>query len=342
MAGALPWPAVILTAGYGTRFRPLSYVRAKPAVPVAGIPLVRRILAYLARAGVSEAVLNLHYRPETITAVVGDASDLGLAVRYSWEPTLLGSAGGPARALTLLDAPRFFIVNGDTLVDVDLAALAAAHEARRPRVSLALGPNPNPGRYGGVVVDPAGSVLRFVAPGAPESPGSLHFVGVQLVEADVFADVPLDRPTETVRELYPALIRARRDAVASFSTGACFRDIGTPADYLATSLDVAREEGLHTLPLGRDCRVSPGARLERTAVWDGVTVGDACDVTGSILADGVAVPDGTHVSGCAVVRAAGRAAVSGETRLGDLILHPLSGTPGRPKTDTPPSFAGPR
>src|SRR5688572_14627239 len=115
--------ALILTAGLGTRLRPLSYVRAKGALPGAGEPLVRRILRWLAAAGVEDAVLNLHHLPHTLTAVVGDGSDLGVRVRYSWETPVLGSAGGPKRALPLLGASRFLLVNGDTLTNVDVAAV---------------------------------------------------------------------------------------------------------------------------------------------------------------------------------------------------------------------------
>ena len=77
--------ALVLTAGLGTRLRPLTDVRAKPAIPVAGEPMVRRIVAGWSSHGVDDLVLNLHHLPETIRRVVGDGSDLGARVRYSWE-----------------------------------------------------------------------------------------------------------------------------------------------------------------------------------------------------------------------------------------------------------------
>src|SRR5262249_26325952 len=117
-------PALVLTAGAATRLRPLSYVRAKAALPVAGKPLVRRILRQLAAAGVRDAVLNLHHLAHTITSVVGDGADLGMRVRYSWEsPGVLGTAGGPRHALPLIDAPTFLVVNGDTLTDAAIGPM---------------------------------------------------------------------------------------------------------------------------------------------------------------------------------------------------------------------------
>jgi len=99
-------PALVLTAGLATRLRPLSFVRAKAALPVAGVPLIRRILSTLADAGTTDVVLNLHHLPHTLTALVGDGADLGLRVRYSWESPVLGSAGGPRRAVPLLGSRK--------------------------------------------------------------------------------------------------------------------------------------------------------------------------------------------------------------------------------------------
>src|ERR1700686_3220149 len=122
--------ALILSAGLGTRLRPLTTVRAKPAIPVAGDPIVRRIARWLAGSGAPDVGVNLHHLPDTIARVLGDGSDLGARVRYSWEqPAVLGSAGVPRLALPMLEADTFFVVNGDTITDLDLRGLASAHEA---------------------------------------------------------------------------------------------------------------------------------------------------------------------------------------------------------------------
>src|SRR4030095_5632855 len=111
------WPALVLTAGLGTRLYPLSLVRAKAALPIAGEVLISRILRRLREFGIECVVLNLHHLADTITREVGDGSSFGLRVRYSWESPILGSAGGPARAIPLLEADRFLIINGDTMAD---------------------------------------------------------------------------------------------------------------------------------------------------------------------------------------------------------------------------------
>jgi NDP-sugar pyrophosphorylase family protein len=187
---------MVLAAGLGTRLRPLTEVRAKPALPVAGEPIIRRILRRLVAHGIVNVTVNLHHLPETVTAVVGDGGDLGARVRYSWEqPTILGSAGGPRQALDILGVETFFLINGDTLTDLDMRALAESHTRSGARVTLALVPNVDPLRYGGVLLSEDGGVLGFV-PRGPAAAGSLHFIGVQLVHGSVFSGLPPARAAE--------------------------------------------------------------------------------------------------------------------------------------------------
>jgi len=271
------WPAMVLTAGLGTRLRPLSLLCAKPALPVAGVPLVGRILRWLSGSGVRSTVLNLHHLPATVTAAVGDGTGFGVEVRYSWERTILGSAGGPARALQLVDANQFFVVNGDTLTDVSLAALAADHQQSGAQVTLALVPNPDPLHYGGVTVDGDGRVTGFT-PRGPANTG-LHFIGVQAVDAEVFAPLDPDVPAETIDGIYHDMIARRPGCVRAFVSGASFRDIGTAADYLDTCLDLARIEQVGDGLFGR------GVAVGDDLIRRGVTAGDG------LLGRGVAVGD---------------------------------------------------
>lgn len=312
-------PALVLTAGLGTRLRPLSYVRAKGALPVGGEPLVRRILRRLTDVGVTEAVLNLHHLPHTLTAAVGDGSDLGVRVRYSWETPVLGSAGGPKRAIPLLGSPTFLIVNGDTLTDADVNAVVADHRASRALVTMAVVPNTEPDKYGGVAVDADGCVTGFVrrGTGAP----SFHFIGVQVAEADAFASVPTDVPYETTAALYPALIAARRGSVRAFRTDAEFLDIGTPPDYLATALLVAGRDGGNAT-VGARARIDDSARVERSILWDDVVVEAGAIIRDCVVTDGVRVPPGATWDGV-ILRVAGGEMAPGERRIGDLAVASL-------------------
>ena len=287
-----PRHALILTAGLGTRLQPLTAVRAKPAIPVAGVPMIRRIVSWLAAHGVDDLVLNLHHLPQTLTAILGDGGDLAARIRYSWEPILLGSAGGPRRALPIVGADPFFIVNGDTLTDVDLAALANAHAASKARVTLALVPNTQPDRYGGVSLDAEGRVTGFPRRGR-SAEGSYHFIGVQIADAGVFDALPPNQPVNSIPEVYGAQLAARTGSVRGYVCDAAFWDVGTIADYWRTSMAFAAAEAKAGLA-GCRTRVDASARVTRSILWDDVDVDAGCVLDECIVTDSVHVTRGSQ------------------------------------------------
>ena len=350
--------ALVLTAGLGTRLRPLTYLRAKAAVPVNGETLARRAVRWLASQGITDLVLNLHHHAESITASVGDGSDLGARVRYSWEQPLLGSAGGPRHALPLLidraesDEPHsgpgpesrapnpesrafavartesivseggrtFIIVNGDTLTDVDLAAMSRRHVESGALVTMALIPNPQPEKYGGVLVGDSDTVTGFTRAGATRE--NYHFVGVQFAEARVFADLADGLPAESVNALYPRLMASEPGCIAAFVSAANFQDIGTPADYLRTSVQLAQDEG-DRIAAGRNVQVSASATVRGTAVWDDVVIGAHATLIDCIVGDGARIPDHAKYERCAIVPAGARSPAGRERIADGLLIAPL-------------------
>jgi mannose-1-phosphate guanylyltransferase len=318
--------ALVLTAGLGTRLRPLTLARAKAAVPVDGEPLARRVIAWLTSQGISDIVLNLHHLPASITTAVGDGADLGARVRYSWESPVLGSAGGPRHALPLLldglsarNHDPLLLVNGDTLTSVDLEALKERHTSSRALVTMALIPNPWPDKYGGVLLDENGVVTGFTRRGSTIP--SFHFIGPQAAEANAFESLADGVPAETVLALYPRLMAERPGSVVGFVSNAAFQDIGTPADLLRTSLELAARDGRPDRPRwGRRVRVAESATVVRSLLWDDVTVDNETCVTECVLADGVRIPAGSTFTRCAIVRAPDAVPRPGERREGDLLV----------------------
>jgi mannose-1-phosphate guanylyltransferase len=281
--------ALVLTAGLGTRLRPLTLVRAKPAIPVAGEPIIRRIIRWLVANAVTDITLNLHYLPETLTRVAGDGSDLRANVRYSWEqPIVLGSAGGPRQALDIIGAETFFLINGDTLTDVDLRALAESHFASNAKVTLALLPNVEPHRYGGVKLAEDGRVLGF-APRGRAATGSFHFIGAQIASRSVFDALPAGQPVNSIGGCYDALLAREPDAIRGFVTDATFWDIGTVDDYWRTSLAWSN----NSESTSSTAHINPSATVRRSIIWDEVEVGADALLEECIVTDGVRVLGGS-------------------------------------------------
>jgi mannose-1-phosphate guanylyltransferase len=314
--------ALILAAGLGTRLAPLSSLRAKAALPVAGEALIRRQIRWLAAAGVTRVVVNLHHRPDTITATLGHGDDLSVAVGYSWESAILGSAGGPRRALDLLDRDRFLIVNGDTLTDLDLHALAAVHAGSGALVTMAA-VAARPGYNAVRVLDGSFAGVVPASAWSAGGPTLAHFIGVQVAERRAFATLAAEVPADTVRGLYPQLVAARPGAVRLSLTDATFHDVGTPAEYLRTVRHLARAEG-RPLDRGTGTTIAGSARVESTVLWDDVVVGEGAEVLGCVVADGARVPDGLHVRDACLLPAARHAAQAGDQVIGDLVVVPFA------------------
>jgi len=298
MIAPVSLPTIVLTAGLGTRLDPITRVVAKAAVPMAGKTLVERVLGWLRREGIDDVVLNLHHRPESITAIVGDGSDLGLRVRYSWERVLLGSAGGPKLALTLWPelTGECLIVNGDTLTDLALAPLIDAHRTSGARATLAVVRNVRPNHYNGIRANAERVVTEFVAKGHTDE--TWHFVGVQVVDPDVFNRVPAGEPAETVAGLYRDMARGSLGSVMIWPVDAPFLDVGTPADYLAAVLNLAGTD----VVIEGDSVVDPSAVLSRSVVWSGARVGAGARLTDCVVLSGAEVPAGATATGSVIAR----------------------------------------
>lgn len=300
-------PAIVLTAGLGTRLDPLTRLVAKPAVPVAGRTLIELVLDWLRGHDVTDLVLNLHHRPETITAVLGDGAHLGLRIRYSWENPILGSAGGPRRALSLLSADQVFIVNGDTLCAVDLRRMLEAHRRSGADVTLAVIPNPAPNQYNGMVLDRSNRVRKFVPKGKATA-DTWHFVGVQVANANVFSALAQGEPAETTTALYLQMIADGVGSVVAWPVDVPFLDVGTPRDYLRVARELAGDE-------------RPSDGVTRSIVWPGARVPPDADVDECVVA--APLPAGFRASRSVLVPASVLQPGERVPTVGNVAVFPL-------------------
>ena len=110
--------AMILAAGRGERMRPLTDTVPKPLLRIGGQTLIERHVHALARAGITELVINHAYLGEQIVAALGDGDAYGVSIRYSPETDgSLETGGGIMNALPLLGVDPFLVVNGDIWTD---------------------------------------------------------------------------------------------------------------------------------------------------------------------------------------------------------------------------------
>ena len=132
--------AIILSAGLGSRMRPLTDTLPKPLIPLGGKPLIVHHIEKLARARICDIVVNIAHLGEQIQETLGDGRRWGVQITYSLEPPGgLETGGGIFQALPLLGPDPFYAINADLYTDYDFAHL------RLPRGMLGhlvLVPNP--------------------------------------------------------------------------------------------------------------------------------------------------------------------------------------------------------
>lgn len=336
--------AVILVGGQGTRMRPLTDTRPKPMLPLLDLPFVERQVEHLVRAGVITIVFSCGYRPREIEQYFGDGSARGLRIGYAVDPEPLGTAGAVANAATLLHDGDVFVLNGDILTDLDLAALVAHHRALGAEATIALTPVDDPSAFGLVRTDADGRVSAFVEKPTPGEliPGEPYRInaGTYVLSASARAAIPTGVQVSIERDTFPLL--AARGGVAALASDCYWRDIGTPASYREAHLDVlAGRVGFIASPgsswvdasadvadtatigagacVGPHAVVGPGAVVEGAIVGAGTIVGAGARVVGAVLGRGVRVGDRAVLDGLVV---AGDDAVIAEAAAihGDVVI----------------------
>jgi mannose-1-phosphate guanylyltransferase len=232
---------MVLCAGFGTRLRPLTDRVPKPLVPLCGVPLLRYNLALLKNAGVGEVVINTHHLgAEMEKGARAIAAELQLDLHVSREEKqILGTGGGVKRAQAMLGQGTFFLLNGDMIFDVDLAAALQAHRAANAAATMVLAPYPRGATYGSVEVDASMNVRRIAGRGAPADASltKTHFTGVHILEPLVLARLPGEGESDINRTAYVRLIHDGVKVLGYMQSG-YWGDLGAPRSLLRAHLDV--------------------------------------------------------------------------------------------------------
>ena len=223
---------MILAAGRGDRLRPLTDTTPKPLLRVGGRRLIEYHLDALARAGVTDTVINTAHLSGQISAALGDGSRYGLRIQYSVEPdTALETGGGIVHALPMLKSDPFLVINGDIWTDYPFSGLPSTIPALA-HIVLTDNPEHNPsGDFG----------LDGRSVSAPNAPGAdtLTFTGIGLYRHALFENLASGR-----FPLAPILINAMAaDRVTGEYYAGRWVDVGTPERLAELNDELCRSEG---------------------------------------------------------------------------------------------------
>jgi mannose-1-phosphate guanylyltransferase len=319
--------AVLLVGGEGTRLRPLTFSTPKQMLPIVGVPMIERVLAYLNAHGVDEAILSLGYLPDAFKEAYPEGHAAGVRLIYAVEPEPLDTAGAVRFAARYGGVDEtFVVVNGDVLTDLDLGALLAFHRERGAEGTIALHPVDDPSAFGVVPTDAEGRVTAFVEkPPRDEAPTNEINAGTYVLEASVLDRISHSGRVSIERETFPAMVES--GVLFAKSDDGYWLDTGTPATFLAANHDLLsgrrggppapgvtdRGDGVFTDGVSvisgsvvgpsvvfGGCDIAPGARVERSVLGAGCAIEAGAVVVDSVLMDGSRVAAGAAVAGSIV------------------------------------------
>lgn len=299
--------AVILCAGYGTRLKPLTNYLPKPLFPIIGQPLIDNIIYQLKQLKISEICINTHHLAEHIKKYLLSNEPEGIPLQrgnkfeitfnISYEPKILGVAGGIANMRKWLQKEKMFIVhNGDILSNIDIKPAVEFHKKQKGLITLVLH---NYKEFNKIIL----SGNEILSINKPQSPKALAFTGISIMSGKIFDFLPDNKKFGDILPVYNKLIELH-SLKGYISTNHFWSDVGTPEAYLkahkyifpdcrqASSRNIklfiksptdnifigknsvvsptAKLKGF--ISAGQNCKIKDGVTLENCIVWDNVTI----------------------------------------------------------------------
>jgi len=285
--------AMILAAGFGTRFRPATYTLPKPMVPLCGQPLIAWAVESLLAFGIRHFIVNLHHLPEPIERFL-PARFPDARFAFSCEPEILGTGGGVRKVRALLEGEdEFLLVNGDTVQFPPYDALRAARN--EALAALTLRHSPQGDRFTPVYFDQ--NHITGFGKGTGEA---LMFSGTHLIANRIFDYLPAKDFSGIVDEVYQPLLDSGREAIAGVVDDGLWFDIGTPQRYMSASRTLLDLMVHGQLPVARDTHVAGDSLVQDTGRVSGTIarsiIGERSVIEGA-LSDAVVWNDCRIASG---------------------------------------------
>ncbi|MEM2851514.1 MAG: sugar phosphate nucleotidyltransferase [Candidatus Bathyarchaeia archaeon] len=314
--------AVIPVAGESMRMRPLTLARPKHLLPVAGKPIIQRVVETIKSLGITDLLVIVGYRKDVIRSFLKDGSQFGVSITYveQEKPLGLGHAVGLAEPYI---GDTFIAMCGDNLYRTDLRGIITKHIKRKDTATLLVEEVQDPWRYGVIKTVVDGRVLELVE--KPEHPPSNKIItGFYVFEPEIFDAIKCTPPSKRGEiEITDAIHRLATEGFQVYAEPLLGwrKDIGYPWDLLeanevylkdltnqdvhpkvsgparigneTTIKDGARING--PIIIGEHCKIGSSELRPYTTIGDNVEISDGVIIENSIVMDGVFIDEGTEI-----------------------------------------------
>lgn len=285
--------AMILAAGLGTRLGLLTGERPKALMPVLNIPIIARTIDYLKTFGVRNIAVNTHHHYQQILDYLDRGRSFGIEIETKVEDKILGTGGGIKNYQDFFDSGSFIVINSDILTNIDLA-MAYDHHKKTGNIATLILHNCEP--FNRIRVDNRNRIIEITD---KNNPDTLAFTGIHIMEPEILRHIPENQYSDII-DCYRLLIQSGESIGAYISESHYWYDIGTLDGYINANKEMLARidmpfciESSSCLPssvmlegwavVGKNAHIGDRVKIQRSILWDNVTVKDSRRITDSVV-----------------------------------------------------------
>lgn len=320
--------AIILSAGEGSRMRPLTLTKPKTMLPVAGKPIIQYNIESLRDNGITDILLIVHYKEEMVRNYFGDGSDFGVNISYKTQKDFLGTANAISYGEDFID-DSIIVLNGDIILDDEIIhEIIKKYNYLTPDTLMLLTEVEDPSAFGVVEIE-NGNIKSIVEkPKREEAPSNLVNAGIYIFNKDIFDKIRKTEISERGEyEITDSVSLQIKDnkTVIGHKTSKDWIDVGRPWELIEVNEDLIGklkteikgtiEDGafIHgevfldegsvikagvyiegNVYIGKNCDIGPNSYIRgNTYFGDNVHVGNAVEIKNSIIMENTNV---SHLS----------------------------------------------
>ena len=326
--GIIKVKAIILSAGEGSRMRPLTLTKPKTMLPVAGKPIIQYNIESLRDNGITDILLIVRYKEEMVREYFGDGSDFGVNIYYQTQEDFLGTANAISYGKDFIN-DSLIVLNGDIILDNDVInEFISEYENLNPDTLMLLTEVENPSAFGVVEIEDGNIKSIEEKPKREEAPSNLVNAGIYIFNRDIFDKIEKTEISERGEyEITDSVSLQIADGkkVMGHKTDKDWIDVGRPWELievneeligqLKTEIRGKIEDGAHVhgeifldegsiiragvyiegnVYIGKDCDIGPNSYIRGNSyLGDNVHVGNAVEIKNSIIMENTNV---SHLS----------------------------------------------
>lgn len=320
--------AIILSAGEGSRMRPLTLTKPKTMLPVAGKPIIQYNIESLRDNGITDILLIVRYKEEMVRNYFGDGSDFGVNIFYKTQKDFLGTANAISYGEDFID-DSIIVLNGDIILDDEIIhEIIKKYNYLTPNTLMLLTEVEDPSAFGVVEIE-NGNIKSIVEkPKREEAPSNLVNAGIYIFNKDIFDKIRKTEISERGEyEITDSVSLQIKDnkTVIGHKTSKDWIDVGRPWELIEVNEDLIGklkteikgtiEDGafIHgevfldegsvikagvyiegNVYIGKNCDIGPNSYIRgNTYFGDNVHVGNAVEIKNSIIMENTNV---SHLS----------------------------------------------